>query len=135
MNVTRVDRVLHRYAVKRFIRDSLRAEEKMGKQFLCASVRRELDQVLDQHEDGELEAALDVPWGKYKPSAKSVGATKEAAMGSLPFEKVDLKHVPKTYTPDEQNTLMRKMTSAKAKEVLPAAALLEVPMTHFEYAR
>ncbi len=80
MNVTRVDRVLHRYAVKRFIRDSLRAEEKMGNQFLCASVRRELHQVLDQHEDCDLEAALDVPCLKYKPSSKSVRATKEASM-------------------------------------------------------
>jgi hypothetical protein len=139
MNVTRVDRLVHRYAVKRLIRDSLRAEEKMGKRFLCSATRRVLDAMLDEHKDGELEAALDQAWDEYRPGGKSLNHAEEASMGAFAIPRGPLakprKRSVRTYTAAEQEELMVKMTEARAAEVLPREALEEVPMTHFEYSR
>ena len=139
MNVTRVDRLVHRYAVKRLIRDSLRAEEKMGKRFLCSATRRVLDAMLDEHKDGELEAALDQAWDEYRPGGKSLNHAEEASMGAFAIPRRPLakprKRSVRTYTAAEQEELMVKMTEARAAEVLPREALEEVPMTHFEYSR
>lgn len=135
MNVTRVDSVLHRYAVKRLIRDSLHAEEQMGKKFLCSMVRKKLDQILDTHEDGELEAALDVKWAKFKPGEKSATAKKEASMGAFSIQGNErTQKLSNTYTELEQKQLMHNMFHARAAEVLPQDALVEVPMTHFEFS-
>ena len=138
MNVTRADRLVHRYAVKRLIRDSMRAEEKMGKKFLCSATRRALDAILDEHEDGELEAALDGPWDEYRPSGKSLHHKAEASMGAVaalrPFA-ASARSAKRTYTAAEQEALMVRMQKARAAEVLPREALEEGPMTHFEYSR
>ena len=137
MNVTRADRLVHRYAVKRLIRDSMRAEEKMGKKFLCSATRRTLDAILDEHEDGELEAALEESWDEYRAGGKSLNHREEASMGSFaaPRPSAARNGSVRTYTAAEQEALMVKMTEARAAEVLPREALEEVPMTHFEYSR
>ena len=44
---------------------------------------RALDAILDEHEDGELEAALDGPWDEYRPGGKSLHHKAEASMGAV----------------------------------------------------
>lgn len=107
----------------------------MGKKFLCSMVRKKLDQILDTHEDGELEAALDVKWAKFKPGEKSATAKKEASMGAFSIQGNErTQKLSNTYTELEQKQLMHNMFHARAAEVLPQDALVEVPMTHFEFS-
>ena len=49
LNVTRVDRLLHRYAVQRFIHDAKLVEKASGKRFLCGETRKKLDGFLREH--------------------------------------------------------------------------------------
>ena len=110
----------------------------MGKRFLCSATRRALDAILDEHEDGELEAALDGPWDEYRPGGKSLHHKAEASMGAVaalrPFA-ASARSAKRTYTAAEQEALMVRMQKARAAEVLPREALEEGPMTHFEYSR
>jgi len=132
LNVTRVDRLLHRYAVQRFIHDAKLVEKASGKRFLCGETRKKLDGFLREHAEGELEANLGVKWTEFKPNAKSKQHHAEASMGAMmPMgERKKLK----AYSDVESDALMRKMERARAASVLPPEALSEVPMTHFEFS-
>ena len=105
LNVTRVDRLLHRYAVQRFIHDAKLVEKASGKRFLCGETRKKLDGFLREHAEGELEANLGVKWTEFKPNAKSKQHHAEASMGAMmPMgERKKLK----AYSDVESDALMR----------------------------
>ena len=135
MNITRVDRLLHRYAIQRLIKDARAAEKDMGKKILCAGTKRKLHAALRERGDGELEESLLVDWSEYVPDAKSKGHRAEASMGATRPTPRGESRTPRRFTEEERAEMRRKMSRARAAEVLPAEALDEVPMTHFEYTR
>ena len=135
MNITRVDRLLHRYAIQRLIKDARAAEKDMGKKILCAGTKRKLHAALREHGDGELEESLLVDWSEYVPDAKSKEHRAEASMGATRPTPRGESRTPRRFTEEERAEMRRKMSRARAAEVLPAEALDEVPMTHFEYTR
>ena len=110
-------------------------EKDMGKKILCAGTKRKLHAALREHGDGELEESLLVDWSEYVPDAKSKGHRAEASMGATRPTPRGESRTPRRFTEEERAEMRRKMSRARAAEVLPAEALDEVPMTHFEYTR